>query len=115
MIKNTRYTLTGTRLAKLCGVSQGTVDRALHGRGEINEKTKEKILNIAEQYGFLRSDGKTDERTKGIIGVIVFDVVNEYFSNLIMHIKGLPVTQLSTHLVYLSLELLYNIYNMNSK
>lgn len=88
MIKNTRYTLTGTRLARLCGVSQGTVDRALHGRGEINEKTKEKILNIAEQYGFLRSDGKTDERTKGIIGVIVFDVVNEYFSNLIMHIES---------------------------
>lgn len=87
MINNARYTLTGTRLAKLCGVSQGTVDRALHGRSDINEQTRQKILRIAEQYGFLTSEGPFATGIKGVIGVIVLDVSNEYFSNLIMYIE----------------------------
>ncbi len=88
MIKNTRYTLTGARLAKICGVSQGTVDRALHGRGEINEETRNKILTIAKQYGFLSENKNETHKNQGIIGVIVLDVANEYFSNLIMSIEN---------------------------
>ncbi|MBQ8207631.1 MAG: LacI family DNA-binding transcriptional regulator [Ruminiclostridium sp.] len=89
MIKNTRYTLTGTRLAKLCGVSQGTVDRALHGRSDINPETREKILSVAKKYGFIFPEDRPDMSTKrGVIGVVVLDVSNEYFSNLIMYIES---------------------------
>jgi LacI family transcriptional regulator len=39
-------------LAKLANVSLGTVDRALHGRKEVNEKTRQRILKIAEKHGY---------------------------------------------------------------
>ena len=39
-------------IAKLAGVSIGTVDRALHGRPGINEQTLKRILKIARQIGY---------------------------------------------------------------
>src|SRR5690348_489584 len=39
-------------IANLAGVSIGTVDRALHGRPGINEKTLKRILRIARQIGY---------------------------------------------------------------
>ncbi|MBN1673944.1 MAG: LacI family DNA-binding transcriptional regulator [Kiritimatiellae bacterium] len=44
--------ISSLELARICGVSQGTVDRALHGRAGINPKTKEKILRVANRYGY---------------------------------------------------------------
>ena len=32
--------ITTTQLARICGVSQGTVDRALNNRGGINPETE---------------------------------------------------------------------------
>lgn len=39
-------------IAHMANVSIGTVDRALHGRGGINAKTRERILQIARQIGY---------------------------------------------------------------
>jgi LacI family transcriptional regulator len=39
-------------IADMANVSIGTVDRALHGRGGINAKTRERILQIARQIGY---------------------------------------------------------------
>jgi LacI family transcriptional regulator len=39
-------------IAQIADVSIGTVDRALHGRGGINERTRERILQIARQIGY---------------------------------------------------------------
>jgi LacI family transcriptional regulator len=39
-------------IAGLANVSIGTVDRALNGRKEIGEKTRERILKIANKYGY---------------------------------------------------------------
>ncbi len=39
-------------LAKLANVSLGTVDRALDGRKEVSEKTRHRILKIAEKHGY---------------------------------------------------------------
>ena len=40
------------KIAKLAGVSIGTVDRALHGRAEINSATRKKILAIAKKLRY---------------------------------------------------------------
>ncbi len=40
------------RIAELAGVSIGTVDRALHGRSGINEETRSRVLEVAEQLGY---------------------------------------------------------------
>ena len=39
-------------LARLARVSIGTVDRALNGRKEISEKTRQRILKLAERHGY---------------------------------------------------------------
>lgn len=39
-------------IAKLAGVSRGTVDRVLNGRGEVNAETCQKVLNIMEEVHF---------------------------------------------------------------
>ncbi len=44
--------ISSLELAKICGVSQGTVDRALHGRAGIAEATRAKVLEAAKLHGY---------------------------------------------------------------
>ena len=76
--------ITTTQLARICGVSQGTVDRALHNRDGINRETRARILEIAKEYDHrpnIQSDGQENSM---LIGVVLFDLYNEYFSKLAM-------------------------------
>ena len=76
--------ITTTQLARICGVSQGTVDRALHNRGGINPKTRERILEIAKEYDYCPNIQMGDQANSMLIGVVLFDLYNEYFSKLAM-------------------------------
>lgn len=44
--------ITAKEIARLAGVSRGTVDRALKNRPGISEKTKKRILEIADKYDY---------------------------------------------------------------
>ena len=84
-----RNIISTARLAEICGVSQGTVDRALNGRKEISEKTKEKILRVAREYGYrpnLHARSMSGGRSM-LIGIVVFDLENEYFADLVTEIE----------------------------
>lgn len=77
------------QLAKICGVSQGTVDRALNDRPGINPKTKEKILAAAKAYGYrpnIHARSISGGRSM-LIGIVVFDLHNEYFSDVLTKIE----------------------------
>ena len=63
--------ITTTQLARICGVSQGTVDRALHDRGDINPKTKEKILKVAKEYDYSPSLTVAEQGNSMLIGVVL--------------------------------------------
>lgn len=76
--------ITTTQLARICGVSQGTVDRALHNRPGISEKTKEHILSVAREYDYLPGVNGSNNGNSMLIGVVLFDLYNEYFSKLAM-------------------------------
>ena len=82
--------ITTAQLAQLCGVSQGTVDRALNHRQGISPQTKEKILRTASQYGYREATGnfKVLPKSAGQIGIIVFNLNNEYFCKLITEIES---------------------------
>lgn len=82
--------ITTAQLAQLCGVSQGTVDRALNHRPGISPRTKENILKTAAQYGYREAVGnsKTQRKGAGQIGIIVFNLNNEYFCKLITEIEA---------------------------
>ena len=89
MKRNGNGGMTAADLAALCGVSQGTVDRALHGRGEIKAETRERILKVAAEYGYRPniSARRLAGGKSGLVGVVVFDLRNEYFSELIMYLE----------------------------
>ncbi|OQX98584.1 MAG: hypothetical protein B6I20_10890 [Bacteroidetes bacterium 4572_117] len=60
-------------IALKAGVSIGTVDRVIHGRGEVNDKTREKILEIIEELGYkpnLLARSLASKKTKRIAIVI---------------------------------------------
>lgn len=67
------------QLAQICNVSQGTVDRALHNRSGIKPETRQRIIDAARKYGY-RPESVSTNRT---VGIIVFDLYNDYFSELI--------------------------------
>ncbi len=79
-MKNLNFNITVSELAKICNVSAGTVDRALNNRGGISPKTKAKILSVAKEYGYIE---KSKDKPK-LIGIVLFDLYNDYFSELVM-------------------------------
>ena len=77
--------ITIKEIAEICCVSRGTVDRALNGRNDIKEETKNRILQVARENGyapqfFAQSLATGSTKT---IGIIVFDLYNEFFSHII--------------------------------
>ncbi len=85
-----QFSISTTKIAEICGVSQGTVDRALNNRKGISTVTKEKILKVAQEYGYrpnihARSiaGGKSQ-----LIGVVVFDLNNQYFCDILTSLEG---------------------------
>ena len=86
-MKNSR--ISTTRLAEICGVSQGTVDRALNGRKGIRNETREKILAAAKEYGYrpnIHARSIAGGRSM-LIGMVVFDLHNPYFTELLMQME----------------------------
>lgn len=79
--------ISSLQLAKLCQVSQGTVDRALHNRPGIAAATREKILAAAREHGYVPNPAARElmtgrARLCGVIipanaGVFFMDVVEE--------------------------------------
>ena len=54
MQHKTNKRLTVKDIAAMAHVSTGTVDRVLHERGEVSEKTRKKILKLVEENGYER-------------------------------------------------------------
>lgn len=49
-MKNSIVTISD--VAKAAGVTNGTVDRVLHSRGEVSKKTRDKVLKVIEELGY---------------------------------------------------------------
>ena len=81
--------ITTKELARICGTSRTTVERALNGKKDINSETKQRILAIAKKHGY-HPDMVARSLVKGssmCIGVIVFDIRNYYFAQLVSSIE----------------------------
>ena len=84
--------ITTSELSKICGVSQGTVDRALNNRSDISAETKRMIINVAKQYGYREYvDSNSDNKIIGQVGIIVFNLNNEkeFYKAIIYFISGM--------------------------
>lgn len=114
--------ITTSHIAKICDVSQGTVDRALNGRTGIKAETKQKILDVAKQYGYREKIDLAERKNKGQIGIVVFDLNNEYFSDLITELEfalrkeGMNAVVTMTHYdKQYEIESILDLYNMGVK
>lgn len=72
-------------LARLAGVSVTTIARALHGKPDINEETRERVLELAKQYNYrpnVLARGLVTNRSY-TVGIIVPDITNPFFPAMI--------------------------------
>jgi len=72
-------------LAKLAGLSVGTVSMALNNNPKVNIETKLKVKELAKKYNFYSDQSAKRLRTRksGLIGVIVTKNSNPFFASLV--------------------------------
>lgn len=76
--------ISSLELARICGVSQGTVDRALFGRPGISEATKRKVLQAAAKHGYRPNPAAREILTGGsrIVQAVFPSANNLFFMDL---------------------------------
>lgn len=84
-----KYTLQ--EIAQICGVSAGTVDRAVNNRSGIKPETKERIMRVIDEVGYKPNkiaQSLAMGRTK-TIGIVCFDLKNNYFAELVNAVESI--------------------------
>lgn len=88
--KPTRYCqVTLSDVADLAGVSESTASRAINDKGDINAKTKERVLNVVKSTGYMPNflaRGLRLRKTR-TIGVVITDISNPVFGTLVKGIE----------------------------
>lgn len=77
--------VTSQTIADLAGVSRGTVDRALKGRGQIRPEVKERILRIAEALDYSPNPAATAlvrAKKRSRIKLVIHNTGSVYWRNL---------------------------------
>lgn len=76
-------------VARRAGVSIATVSRALNGRGRISEQTRENVLDVVRELGYLPND-----LARGLVGMatqtialLLPDITNPYFPELVKGVQ----------------------------
>ena len=72
-------------VAKLCGVGVSTVSRAINNHPDINEETRQKIMDTIRQYNYVPNNSarnlkRSDSRT---IAVLIKGISNPFFADMI--------------------------------
>jgi LacI family transcriptional regulator len=77
-------------LARICGVSQGTVDRALHNRPGIGKETRERIVAASRKHGYLPHPAARELLTgdRRLVGASLPSVNSVFFMELMDAIRA---------------------------
>jgi len=79
-------------IAELAGVSRGTVDRVLNHRGSVNEKTAQKVLEIARALNYKPNPAGlalAAQKRNLKLGVIICPTSNLFFAEILQNIKSI--------------------------
>ncbi len=85
--------VTIKKIAEICGVSRGTVDRVLNNRGNVKKETEEKILRIAKELNYtpnMAAKSLAAQKRKMTIGVVLVADGNSFFDDIL---KGMYQAQ----------------------
>ncbi|MFT4043934.1 MAG: LacI family DNA-binding transcriptional regulator [Gordonia sp. (in: high G+C Gram-positive bacteria)] len=76
---------TSRDVAKLAGVSQATVSRAFTPNGKISDATRQRIVEVAQQLGYVPNLGARAMKTgrTNTIGVVVADLTNPFYPEIL--------------------------------
>lgn len=82
--------LTIKDVAKIAGVSAATVSRVMNGTKPVNPETQQKVLQAIEKTGFKRNAAARSlvVRKSNLLGVLIPDISNIYFVDLIKGIDA---------------------------
>ena len=78
--------MTIKEIARICGVSRGTVDRVLNNRGKVKPETEALILKTIAEHGYTKNivgRALTVKKTEPVIGVILCSEGNPFFDDVI--------------------------------
>ena len=90
--------VTIKEIAKMAGVSRGTVDRVLNNRGAVNSETAEKINEIIKDMNYKPNKAGialASQKKKYKIGVVLFSKQNPFFDQVMAGIND-KAEELST-------------------
>lgn len=82
--------VTIKEIARICGVSRGTVDRVLNNRGKVKPETRELILRTIKEQGYTKNiagRALTVKRMAPVIGVILCSEGNPFFDDVITGLR----------------------------
>ncbi|GAB2717593.1 LacI family DNA-binding transcriptional regulator [Paenibacillus thermoaerophilus] len=71
-------------LAKMTGLAKSTISGVLNNKSGFSEKTRQKVLKAAEQYGYVPNEiarGLTSKFTK-TIGLVIKDITNPFYNQI---------------------------------
>ncbi|MDM4764069.1 LacI family DNA-binding transcriptional regulator [Galbitalea sp. SE-J8] len=82
--------VTLREVADLAGVSVATASNALSGTRKVGAQTVQRVVDAAAQLGYRRNEVARSLRTglRNTIGVVVPDVTNPFFSEIVKEIEG---------------------------
>lgn len=87
MQKTKNYSMK--KVAQLAGVSVATVSRILNHRGGYSEETRDLVINVARHLGYLPEPARwLPEEKRPVIGILVPDITNEYFANIVLELQN---------------------------
>ena len=78
--------MTIKEIARICGVSRGTVDRVLNNRGKVRPETEALILKTIAEHGYTKNivgRALTVKKTAPVIGIILCSEGNPFFDDVI--------------------------------
>ena len=78
--------MTIKEIARICGVSRGTVDRVINNRGKVKPETQELILKTIAEHGYTKNivgRALTVKKSEPVIGVILCSEGNPFFDDVI--------------------------------
>ena len=78
--------MTIKEIARICGVSRGTVDRVVNRRGRVKPETEEMILRVIAEHGYTKNtvaQALTVKKKEPVIGVILCSEGNPFFDDVI--------------------------------
>ncbi|MCI6159574.1 MAG: LacI family DNA-binding transcriptional regulator [Selenomonadaceae bacterium] len=82
--------ITIKQIAELCGVSRGTVDRVINGRGKVKEEKRKLILKTMEEFGYKPNPAAralVTQRQGILVGVVLSASEIDFFEPIIEALK----------------------------